>query len=55
MPPQQPRRDDNDLETVVGTIDTDDVGDTFVIADISAEGAWISMRATEAPTLQSWR
>ena len=42
-------------ETVVGSIDSDDGIDEYVIADISADGAWLSMQATDAPTLQAWR
>jgi len=45
----------NGAETIVGSIDPDDGGDEYVIADISADGAWLSMAAEEAPTLVSWR
>lgn len=40
---------------VLGSIDPGDAGDEYVIADISAEGAWLSVSAEEAPTLPAWR
>lgn len=42
-------------DTVVGAIDSDGRSDEYVIADISADGAWLSMSAEEAPTLPAWR
>lgn len=42
-------------ETVVGSIDPASVGDEYVIADISADDAWLSMSADDAPTLPAWR
>lgn len=44
-------------ETVVGSIDSTGAsdGDEYVIADISADGAWLSMQADAAPTLTAWR
>ncbi|AFZ72644.1 DUF7556 family protein [Natronobacterium gregoryi] len=42
-------------ETVVGSIDTVDSSDEYVIADISADDAWISMQADDASTLRAWR
>ncbi|ADD05562.1 uncharacterized protein Nmag_1991 [Natrialba magadii ATCC 43099] len=42
-------------ETVVGSIDSTDSSDEYVIADISADDAWLSMRADEAMTLPAWR
>lgn len=42
-------------DTVVGSIDPTESGDRYIIADISADGAWVSMRADEAPTLPSMR
>lgn len=43
--------------TVVGSIDAADSSDyeEYVIADISADGAWLSMCAEDAPTLPAWR
>lgn len=40
---------------VLGSIDPGAGGDEYVIADISAEGAWLSVRAEEAPMLTAWR
>lgn len=42
-------------ETICSSIDSDGHRDEYVIADISADGAWLSMRAEEAPTLAAWR
>lgn len=44
-------------ETVVGSIDAAGSSDhdEYVIADISADGAWLSMCAEDAPTLPAWR
>jgi len=46
-----------DAETIVGSIDPSDSSatDAYVIADISADGAWLSMEADAAPTLPDWR
>ncbi|WP_165875240.1 DUF7556 family protein [Natrarchaeobius chitinivorans] len=44
-------------DTIVGSIDSagsSDV-DEYVIADISADDAWLSMQAEAAPTLTAWR
>lgn len=42
-------------DTVVGSIDSTDSSDEYVIADISADDAWLSMRAEDAPTLPAMR
>ncbi|SDR28371.1 DUF7556 family protein [Natronobacterium texcoconense] len=42
-------------DTVVGSIDTADSSEEYVIADISADDAWLSMQADDAPTLPAWR
>lgn len=42
-------------DTVVGSIDSTDSSTDYVIADISADGAWLSMQAEDAPTLPAWR
>ena len=42
-------------DTVVGSIDSSDSSAEYVIADISADGAWLSMQADDAPTLPAWR
>ncbi|AGB39706.1 DUF7556 family protein [Natronococcus occultus] len=42
-------------ETVVGAIDPAESADRYIIADIAVDGAWLSMRADEAPTLPSMR
>ncbi|NUC74148.1 hypothetical protein HTZ84_17880 [Haloterrigena sp. SYSU A558-1] len=38
-------------DTVVGSIDSTESSTEYVIADISADGAWLSMQADDAPTL----
>lgn len=42
-------------DTIVASIDEDPTGEEYVIADISEDGAWLSMSATDAPTLPAWR
>ncbi|WP_394740852.1 DUF7556 family protein [Natronococcus roseus] len=42
-------------ETVVGAVDPTESGDRYVVADISVDDAWLSMRADDAPTLPSMR
>ena len=49
------RRNAVSEDTVCSSIDSDGRRDEYVIADISADGAWLSMAAEEAPTLVSWR
>ncbi|WP_176393244.1 DUF7556 family protein [Natronolimnobius baerhuensis] len=46
-----------DETTIVGSIDDADAsnGGEYVIADITADGAWLSMEAKDAPTLPAWR
>ncbi len=39
----------------MAAIDSDGAGPRLVIADIDAEGSWVSMAATEAPSLADWR
>ena len=41
-------------DTVLGSIDSDGRREEYVIADISADDAWLSMRADDAPTLSAW-
>jgi len=42
-------------ERIVGSIDATAAREEYVIADISADGAWLSMDADVAPTLPAWR
>ncbi len=42
-------------DTIVGSIDSTAASEEYVIADISADGAWLSMRADDAATLSAWR
>ncbi|WP_265109499.1 DUF7556 family protein [Halosolutus halophilus] len=42
-------------DTIVGSIDSTESSDEYVIADISADGAWLSMEADAAPTLPAMR
>ncbi|WP_186336521.1 DUF7556 family protein [Natrarchaeobaculum aegyptiacum] len=46
-----------DADTIVGSIDSSNRGhgEEYVIADISADGAWLSMEAEAAPQLPAWR
>ena len=49
------RRADASDDTIVSSIDSAGSSETYVIADISADGAWLSMEADAAPTLPDWR
>ncbi|WP_435334284.1 DUF7556 family protein [Haloarchaeobius sp. TZWWS8] len=40
---------------VVASVDDDGSAKEYVIADITADGAWLSMRADDAPDLPDWR
>jgi hypothetical protein len=42
-------------ETIVGAVDATGADEEFIIADISVDGAWLSMQAEEAPTLLDYR
>ncbi|AGB17667.1 hypothetical protein Halru_3101 [Halovivax ruber XH-70] len=44
-----------DAETVVASIDPAVGGEEYVIADISTDGAWVSMNVESAPALAAWR
>lgn len=41
--------------TIVGSIDSDGRCEEYVIADISEDGAWVTMRAEDAAELRAWR
>ncbi|SNZ14993.1 hypothetical protein SAMN06269185_2341 [Natronoarchaeum philippinense] len=40
---------------IVGSVDGEGEDERFVIADITADGAWISMSVDDAPSLPSSR
>ena len=40
---------------VMAAIDSDGAGPRLVIADIDADGSWVSMPASTAPALSDWR
>lgn len=40
---------------VMAAIDSDDHGSRLVIADVTADGAWLSVSATAAARLLEWR
>ncbi len=42
-------------DSIVGSIDSTESSDEYVIADISADDAWLSMEAADAPTLAAMR
>jgi hypothetical protein len=46
---------DGDRREVVAALDAADGTESYVIADISDDEAWVSIRATDAPTLRAWR
>lgn len=39
---------------VMASVDESRAGPEFVIADISTEEAWLSVRQTDAPVLEEW-
>ncbi|WP_435348443.1 DUF7556 family protein [Haloarchaeobius sp. HRN-SO-5] len=44
-----------DERDVVASVDGEGTSQDYVIADITEDGAWLSMRADDAPDLPSWR
>lgn len=40
---------------VVSSVDGEGSRQEYVIADITADEAWLAMRADDAPTLPNWR
>lgn len=44
-----------DADEVVATVDREGPDDSFVLADLTRDEAWLSMKATEAPLLDAWR
>lgn len=40
---------------IVGAVDEGDGTEKYVIADLSADGAWLSMHHDDAPALPAWR
>lgn len=44
-----------DSDNIVAAIDQEESFEKFIIADISRDDAWISIRNREAPVLEAWR
>lgn len=44
----------SDVE-VMASVDSSPASERFVIADITRDEAWLSVRRTEAPALGEWR
>lgn len=42
-------------DEVIASVDGEGPRREFVLADISEDGAWLSMDAEDAPTLPAWR
>jgi len=40
---------------VVSSLDGEGASKEYVIADITADGAWLAMQAEDAPDLPDWR
>lgn len=40
---------------IMSSVDGDDGTGEYVIADITEDGAWLSMHVDDAPTLAAWR
>ncbi|WP_162991443.1 DUF7556 family protein [Halostella salina] len=47
--------DPADDAEVMGAVDGDGSSQEYVIADISEDGAWLSVHVDDAPTLPAWR
>jgi hypothetical protein len=45
----------SDDSQVMAAIDDDGSHEKFIIADISVDDAWVSVRNEEAPMLEAWR
>ncbi|MFP4217292.1 MAG: hypothetical protein ACLFR6_00360 [Salinarchaeum sp.] len=45
----------HDDATIIGSVDGDGVGQEYVIADITEDGAWLATEITDAIELDSWR
>ncbi|NHN46145.1 hypothetical protein G9464_00840 [Halostella sp. JP-L12] len=50
--PNDGLRDDGE---VIAAVDGDGTDQEYVIADISEDEAWLSVRVDDAPTLPAWR
>ncbi|QZA89840.1 hypothetical protein K0C01_04635 [Salinarchaeum sp. IM2453] len=50
-----PNPEDNGDSRIVSSVDGDGRDQEYVIADITEDGAWLSMDAGDAPDLSSWR
>jgi len=46
---------DDDHGEVVGAVDSADGTESYVIADITDEKAWLSIRTDDAASLRAWR
>lgn len=46
---------DDDRGEVVGAVDSADGTESYVIADITDEEAWVSVHADDAVLLRTWR
>jgi len=47
--------DVNSGRAVVSSVDGEGSSKEYVIADITADGAWLAMQADDAPDLPDWR
>ncbi len=45
----------DDRREVVGAVDSADGTESYVIADITDEEAWVSIHADDAAALRTWR
>lgn len=50
-----PGPDDSNDPSIVSSVDGEGPDQEYVIADITEDGAWLSMDAGDAPDLKSWR
>ncbi len=45
---------DRDRGEVIGLYDADGTTPTYVVADVTSDGRWLSMPAEAAPSLDEW-
>ncbi|MFB6092945.1 MAG: hypothetical protein ABEK02_08055 [Haloquadratum sp.] len=54
MTPNATAVSDASRAEVMASVDSTPAQAEFIIADVSCDDAWLSMRASEAPSLRDW-
>lgn len=55
MTPDATATADASAAEVMASVDTDSDGHRLVIADLTSDDAWLSVRLADAPALDDWR